>query len=644
MSKYSIRPSRALAVSSLTGAASNLIIATLVIAFLYIGRDIFQPLVIAALLAFILTPLIRRLRNWRLPRILAVLFSVIFAIAVLSALSATIVMQVSQLAEVLPKYETNLRTKIHDINGGALTTSALEKASGTLKGLQSEINTPTMPTPASPEQKPMPVEVRQLQPTGLQSIMDLVQTLLLPVTGAALTVLFLIFILLQREDIRDRFLRLVGTDDLQRNTAALDDAAMRLSRFFLLQTIVNAGFGIVIGVCLTMIGIPNAALWGILAALLRFVPFIGAIVAAVLPIALAAAVDPGWSLVVAVAVLFVVAETLAGNVIEPLLYGQHTGLSPLAIIISAMFWALLWGPVGLLLATPLTVCLVVLGRHIEALQFIDILLGDEPALDHDESFYQRLLSGNATEAADQAERQLKEMSLSSYYDSVPLQALALAQTDAVMGKLPMEKQQAIRDTLAEVVDALSDFGDEGAGAGNNQLASAITAGPVSRPILCIASRSPLDEAASLMLVHLLEKHGLAAQSQPFADVAIAKAVKIDATDAPLVCLSYFGTGANPAHVRYLIRRLKRRMPKTKFLAGYWLLGTDAQKSEDWKTAVGAEFVATSLADAVAISVREVGVAIPLKDAADIGPALDVPAVSNGRMAGQPVSQPASVPG
>ena len=565
-------------------------------------------MVIAALLAFILAPLIRRLRNWRLPRVAAVILSVFFAIGVLSSVSATIVMQVSQLAEVLPKYENNLRAKIHAINGGALTTSALEKASGTLKGLQAEINTSTAQTPAAPEQKAMPVEVRQLEPTGLQSIADLVQRLLSPVTSAALTILFLIFILLQREDIRDRFLLLVGADDLQRNTAALDDAASRLSRFFLLQTIVNAGFGIGIGTGLMIIGIPNAALWGILAALLRYVPFIGAIVAAVLPMALAAAVDPGWSLVVAVAALFIVAETLAGNFIEPLLYGQHTGLSPLAIIVSAMFWALLWGPVGLLLATPLTVCLVVLGRHIEALQFIEVLLGDEPALELDEGFYQRLLSGNSTEAADQAEKQLKEISLAAYYDSVPMQALALAQADAASGKLPAEKQQAMRDTIAEVVDALADFGDGDAGAADVQTAPSSATGRSLGTVLCIASRSPLDEAASLMLVHLLEKHGLAALSQPFADVAMAKALTIEVIDAPLVCLSYFGVGANPAHVRYLIRRLKRRMPMTKFLAGYWLLGADAQKSEAWKTSVGADFVATSLADAAAICAREAAAA------------------------------------
>ena len=633
MAKFTIRPVRVADVAGQTAVASNLIIATLVIAFLYVGRDIFQALVIAALLAFILAPLIRWLRAWRLPRIPAVVFSVVFALVVLVGIGATIVMQLSQLVEVLPKYEINLRAKIHAINGGALTTSALEKASGTLKGLQTEINTSAASAPAAKDQKPIPVEVRQTEQTGLQSILDLVQRLLTPLSGAALTVLFLIFILLQQEDLRDRFLRLVGTSDLQRNTAALDDAASRLSRFFLLQTMVNAGFGLVIGLGLMVIGIPNAALWGILAALLRFVPFIGAMVAAVLPMALAAAVDPGWSLVVAVAALFIVSETLAGNLVEPLLYGQHTGLSPLAIIIATMFWALLWGPVGLLLATPLTVCLVVLGRHIEALQFIEVLLGDEPALEQDERFYQRLLSGNATEAADQAEKQLKDVSLAAYYDTVPMQALALAQADAAAGKLPSDKQQSMRDTLAEVVDALADYGEDGA-----------VATPEAAPVLCIASRSPLDEAAALMLAQLLEKQGVRAISQPFADVAIVSALKIDVANAPMACLSYFGAGANPAHVRYLIRRMKRRMPKTKFLACYWLLGTDTQKSHEWQTSVGADFVATSLSEAVAICVREAGITYAAANPDENGRSVEWTAVANNSTLAPARREPTPVPG
>jgi hypothetical protein len=256
---------------------------------------------------------------------------------------------------------------------------------------------------------------------------------------------------------------------------------------------------------------------------------------------------------------------------------------------------------------------VVLGRHIEALEFIEVLLGDEPALEPEERFYQRLLAGDATEAADQAEAQLKEQSLSAYYDSVPMKALALAQADAAHGKLPPDKQLAVRDTMAEIVDDLADHVDAPPEPKEGEpvtptipLLSREDLRPAWRvdvPVLCIASRSPLDEAAATMLAQLLANHGLAARVQSFADVAL-KAIKIDTPDAPLVCLSYFGAVGNPAHVRFLIRRLKRLMPNAKFLAGYWLLGEDPEKGEDWKDAVGAHLVATSLQDAVAVCVRE----------------------------------------
>jgi predicted PurR-regulated permease PerM len=613
VTRFTLRPARTIGAQGLGSLASGLIVATLIVVFLYVGREILEPLVIAALLGFILAPLIRRLRAWGLWRIPSVILTVLFAICVIAALGSTIVFQVAQLAEELPKYETNLRAKIRSIGGGSLMSSSLERATDTLKDLQNEISRTGSSAASTPGQKPLLVEVRQPEPKGLDSIANVVRPLLSPLATTALAILFLMFILLQREDIRDRFLRLAGTADLQRSTAALDDAASRLSRFFLMQTLLNAGFGVFIGAGLWLIGVPNAVLWGILAGLMRFVPFVGSIIAAFFPIALAAAVDPGWSMVLATAALFLLAEPLAGHVIEPVLYGQHTGLSPVAIVVSTLFWALLWGPIGLLLATPLTVCLVVLGRHIEALEFIEILLGDEPALEPEERFYQRLLAGDATEAADQAEKQLKQLSLSAYYDSVPMKALALAQADAVHGKLPPDRQLAVRDTMAEIVDDLADHEDavpepkEGEPATPpSPVLSLEDLRPTWRvdvPVLCIASRSPLDEAAATMLAQLLMKHGLAARVQPFTDVAL-KTIAVDAPDAPLVCLSYFGAVGNPAHVRFLIRRLKRLMPNAKFLAGYWLLGEDPEKGEDWKEAVGAHFVATSLTDAIALCVRE----------------------------------------
>jgi predicted PurR-regulated permease PerM len=590
--------------------AHGLIVAALIVVLLIAGREILEPLVIAALLAFILSPFIRRLRQWGVWRIPSVILAVLFALGVIGALSTIIALQITQLAQDLPTYETNLRNKIRDLGAGKLTSGALDRASGTLRDLQEEITKAGPATPAG--QKPMVVEVRQPEPRGLESIAALVRPLLSPLAMTALVVLFLIFILLQREDIRDRFLRLAGTSDLQRSTAALDDAGSRLSRFFLLQTLLNAGFGVFIAIGLWVIGVPNPMLWGIFAGLMRFVPFIGGLIAAFFPIALAAAVDPGWTMALAVAGLFLISEPIAGHVVEPLLYGQHTGLSPVAIVISTLFWTLVWGPIGLLLATPLTVCLVVLGRHIEALQFIEVLLGDEPALEPHERFYQRLLAGDDTEAADMAESQLKKQSLSGYYDAVAMPALALAQTDAARGKLSHDKQMEIYDTVEDVVEDLSEYDDhdptdeDGARAATPSIERADLRGKwdVDHPILCVASRSPLDQAACAIFTQLLDKHGLPARVQSFADVASARSFKIDAADAPLVCLSYFGSAGNPAHVRYLIKRLRRVMPNARFLAGFWLLlGKDA-RAEEWRAAVGADLVATSLTQALDICVNE----------------------------------------
>jgi len=628
MKRLTVRPFRPTpSGTALSGVASGLIIASLIVLFLYVGAEIFEPLAIAALLGFVLSPLIRYMRLWGLGRIAAVLISVFLAISILTALSATIVMQVTQLAQDLPKYEGNLSNKIHTVSGGALTSGALQNVATTLKDLQSEIGkSATSSTPAV-QGAPLAVEILEPAGQGFSALMSLVGSLISPLAITALTVLFLVFILLQREDIRDRFLRLAGTADLQRSTAAIDDAASRLSRLFLMQTIVNVGFGLVVGSGLYLIGVPNAVLWGILSSLLRFVPFVGAIIAASIPVMLAAAVDPGWSMVFAAAGLFFVCELFTGNIVEPVLYGQHTGLSPVAIVLATLFWALLWGPIGMLLATPLTVCLVVLGRYIDAFEFIEILLGDEPALEPEERFYQRLLSGNATEAADQAEQQLKQQSLSAYYDSVPMKALELAQADALAGKLDMDQQLAIRDTMAEVVDALDDYDDadpatgQADEAGTSPRGNGATAlqGVVTvngNQILCLASHSPLDEAAAAMLAQLLLKHGLSAATQPFADGHISNALNVKDISAAVICLSYLGSRSSSAQMRYLIRRLKRRLPNTKFVACCWLRSEAGQTVDEWKTAVGADFVAETLTEAVQTCSEQLAPAQPRAACAD----------------------------
>ena len=604
---------------TLNNLARGLLIVGLLILFLSAGREFLEPLVIAALLSFILAPVIRSLRWFGLGRAPAVIITVVAALAFLAAIGATLVSQITQLAGELPRYESTLRAKAKQLGGASLASSAIKSATGKLRELGNEIGK----TDAGPEvaghAKPLLVEVQSPEPTALESYSNLVRPILTPLATTGLVLLFLLFILLRREDLRDRFLRLAGVGDLQRTTAALDDAGQRLSKFFLMQTLLNVGFGFVIAAGLGAIGVPYAALWGILAGLMRFVPFIGIFIAVFFPILLAAAAEPGWTMVLWTIGLFAVAETVAGQVLEPILYGQHTGLSPVAIVVATLFWALLWGPIGLLLATPLTVVLVVLGKHIDALNFIDVLLGDEPALQPEERFYQRLLAADATEASDLSEQQLKTMSLSTYYDAVPMKALVLAQRDAARDKLSAAKQLEISDTMEDVVDAMKDFEDKppSKAAPTNKNSGAVRddsdellpsilkedlppAWQVEFPALCIASRSALDQAAAVMLAQLLDKHGLAARVQPFQDVSSAKSFKVDAPDARIVCLSYFGAASSPVHVRYLIRRLRRVMPTAKFLACFWMLEPDGLKLEEWRTTVGADLVASSLSSAAEI--------------------------------------------
>ena len=416
------------------------VVTAILIGALYFGREVFVPIALAILLSFVLAPLVGFLQRAHIPRAVSVISVVLFAFICIFALGGVIASQLNELAGDLPRYQFTMREKIKSLRGTAATSGTLERAADVLQDLGKELNKPKDPvskSPATPppgqEAKPIPVEVRQPPPTALESIATLISPLLRPLTTTGIVAIFVIFILLQREDLRNRFIKLAGSHDLQKTTAALDDAATRLSRLFLIQLALNTAFGVVIGAGLWMIGIPSPVLWGILAAVLRFVPYIGAVISAVFPLALAAAVDPGWSMLLWTAALFLVVEPLVGHVMEPLLYGHSTGLSPVAVVASATFWTALWGPVGLVLATPLTVCLVVLGRHVERLAFLDVMLGDRPPLSPSELFYQRMLAEDPAEAVDKAEEFLKERPLSTYYDEVALPGLKLAQKDIGAG-------------------------------------------------------------------------------------------------------------------------------------------------------------------------------------------------------------------
>jgi predicted PurR-regulated permease PerM len=474
-------------------------------------------------------------------------------------------------------------------------------------GDKTAANQPAASPPSVQPQSPVPVEVRQSAATPMQLIYGAAAPLLQPLVTAGIVVVFVIFFLLQREDLRDRFIRLAGAGDLRRTTVALDDAARRLSRYLLAQTAVNASFGVLVGSGLWFIGVPNPGLWGILGMLLRFIPYIGPIIAAALPMIVALAVDPGWSMLLWTAGMFVVVELTTGQAIEPWLYGHSTGLSGIAVIVAAAFWTLLWGPIGLLLSTPLTMCLVVLGRHVEHLQFLEVLLGDQPALAPEESFYQRILADDPDEASHLAEEFLKEHSLSAYYDQIAIRGLALAQLDVNRGMLDHDHRVRIKGAIDAVIDNLCDHDDvpsAGSGASDEAVpapmfsAAELAPSWQGTPVLCVAGRGSLDEASAAMLAQLLQKHGIGARVVPSPAVSPPNLFALDATGVQMAFLCYLepGSFANP---HYLVRRLRRKLPKAMIVGGFWTLKADEADQRNALAKTGADLIATFLQQAVA---------------------------------------------
>jgi predicted PurR-regulated permease PerM len=594
------------------------------IAVLYFGRDVFMPLALAILLSFALAPLVLLLRRWHFNRVLSVVGTVFLAFLIIFGIGALIGSQLAQLADDIPQYQTNIIEKVRAFRGtgaGVIDrAAALLKNVGEMSKPEATDNTAAVPPAGkarggqrlAPPEKPTPVELREPERTPLQILQNVGGPLLQPLATIGIVIIFVIFVLLQREDLRDRFIRLAGPRDLKRTTEALDDAAQRVSRYLLMQTVINICFGVLIGAGLWLIGAPNPVLCGVMAMLLRFIPYIGPFIALVVAAAIALAVDPGWSMVLWTVGLFLVAEPVTGQIIEPLLYGQSTGLSPIAVIVAAAFWMWLWGPIGLLLSTPLTVCLVVLGRHVEYLQFIDVLLGDEPALTPEESFYQAMLAEHPDEAAHQAEEMLKDMSLAAYYDEVAIKGLALAQLDVNRGALDHECRIRIKGAVDDVIDDLSDHRDVVASTGNEEskeqtvVVSPLTPTvaqeeivPATRKtaVLCVAGRGSLDEAAAAMLGQLLGNSDIAVRIVPREAAVAANLFRLDVEGIQMACLSYLEPG-DLTNARYLVRRLRRKMPGVKILIGFWTLTEEEAERRAVLKETGADAIVTSLQQAI----------------------------------------------
>jgi len=614
-----------------TAGLTGVVVGVVIVAALYLGREVLVPITLAFLLCFVLSPLVALLRRIRLGRILSVVVSVVVALGLILALGAAIGTQVADLAQDLPRYETTIQQKVE-----GLRSAVVAGLSPLLGPLRREL-----PAEASPQTRPkapaVNEEARSAAATAppsaawaLKIIPTLVRPILNPLATFGIILVVTIFALLQKEDLRNRAIRLFGSSDMQRTTLAMDEAGHRLARYFLTQLGINTAFGVIVGTGLYWIGVPNPALWAIASALLRFIPYIGSWIAAALPLVLAAATEPGWSMAIWTVVLYAVVEVTLSQVVEPLVYGHSTGLSPFAVIVAAIFWTWLWGPIGLIISTPLTLCLVVLGRHIEHLEFIDVLLGDQPALSPVENLYQRMLANDPDEAVDQAEAFLKTQTLTAYYDEVVVSALRLAATDVHRGAMTHARIAQVKRNVDDLVSELAD-NETTLRAEVNESATRAAAsnGPSGRiddtrlpsawrgesPVLCIAGRGPLDETVAAMLTQLLEQRGLGARVVRNAAVSRENIASLDVEGVAMACVSYVEIRGHPAHLRLLLRRLRARLPAAPLLVGLWPVDDPILADRELQREAGATHCVSTLGDAVTICAESAQAPAPALEAA-----------------------------
>ena len=533
---------------------NGLVIFLAICTILYFGSEILIPIALAMLLAILLAPLVRQLQRLRLPKAAAVILTVMLAGLVLAIVAGLVTSTLTSLAADLPSYQSSLREKAQNLKSMATGSGTLERAAGILESLRVELERPAPPQASLPPPvKPIPVEI-QTREGPFDAILSLLGLLIHPLTQFGIVVLMLSFILIYREDLRNRLIRLAGTSDIHRTTTAIDEAGERLSRLFATQLTINATTGAFIGAVLFFIGLPGALLWGVLTMILRFVPYVGTLLAAVFPIIIAAAVGDGWSLAIITLAVMVMTETIVGQVLEPLFFGKSTGLSPVAVVAAAAFWTAIWGPVGLVLSTPITIVLLVVGRHIEALQFLEVLLGSKPVLTPDHAFYQRMLAGDPVEAAEQAETYEAKGELGKYLETVAIPGLLLAQADKDRNILNPDREVALVSAYAELLEELWPEAE-----GEQDAASTV---------LLVSAHGALNFAAALSVSALLRLKHVPHSLLPHDAILPGKFPEIPESGKATACLCYL-TAPSEAKYAYLERRIAHRLPGAKILGLAW---------------------------------------------------------------------------
>ena len=533
---------------------NGLIIFLSVCAILFYGQEILIPLVLAILLSLLLAPCVRALQRFQIPKSAAIIGVVCIAFAVLFALTAVLATSLTRLASDLPQYESNLREKARSLKFATSGGGTIEKAANVLKDLQSELQQPPQTTLTNNfPSRPIPVEVQETSFGPLDPVIKAVAILVHPLTQFGIVLLMVVLILFNREDLRNRLIRMAGTGDMHRTTTALDDAGHRLGQLFTTQILINGLTGALIGVVLAFLGIPGALLWGVLTAVMRFVPYVGTLLSAVFPVIIAAAIGEGWSLALITIGTMATFEIIVGQLLEPLFFGKMTGLSPFAIVASAAFWAALWGPIGLILATPMTIGLLVIGRNIDSLSFFDVLLGSEPVLAPDHILYHRLLASDPIEAAEQADVYVKDERLDGFLNEVAVPGLMLANNDSLRGVLSLERQTAIAYSFSEMLDEIWPKED-------SEMESV--------PILLISAHGPLNFAATLAFSALLKTKNVRNLMLPEDVLTPGKFPQIDLTQVGFVCLCYL-TAPSEAKHNYILRRLIPLVKDSQVISVSW---------------------------------------------------------------------------
>jgi predicted PurR-regulated permease PerM len=592
-------------------------LAVLSVAVLYLAKVLLLPLGFAILFAFLLAPVVALLERLRLPRPIAAVTVILLFAGLLCVATWTLFTQLVAIADDLPTYRDNIAQKMQALHSPG--NSAFSRAQRELENISDELgvanSSAKVHSPDGGDNRSLgstpdhPVQVREVdRPTGR---LDELGGIIEPATTALLAVVFTFFVLLQREDLRNRLIRLSGDRNLSLMTQAMGDAGRRISRYFLLQVAVNISFGAIIGVALYFIGLPHAMLFAALAAICRFVPYIGAPIAALTPTVLSLAVFPGWTHTLLIFGSFVVLEIVTANYIEPHVYGKHTGLSTLAVLIAAAFWTLIWGPVGLILSVPLTVCLVVMGSHVPSLEFLAVLLGDQPVIPPYTAFFQRLLAHDEREAAEILQYSLKDQPLASVYDSILIPALTMVEMERQRGELEDSTVRFIRNSTSEMVDELGFRAQEeknesaqNAGAPteprNLETAGVLTSSAdvsVNASIVIIPVRDGSDDLIATMLAQVLNQAGFRATAVPIQ--RIDETIAAVAEQKPdLVFLSGMPPVAM-ARANRIFRSLRRANPALKIVIGIWHYNEDPAKAAQMISRTEELHISTSLSDAVA---------------------------------------------